>query len=451
MREIVTIVFARKQIILGISLLFTTCAVLIAFFWPPTYAVETTILVKGGKLDKSPEALEDAQLRMFELTRKDLMSEMAMIVSPEVIRRTIVHLSQDGRMFPEAGKSEKILKNTILQIRRSLSTEILPDSNIIKVTLTGREPERLLTFMQELDQQYTQQRLSVFHPEITLDFFSTQVNKYDQDLKRQEKKLIDLSRQYQSAEPDKEIDNNLLLQKSLEERLEALQGKRIEKNSHIEAVRHALEKHTPQFFSFLPVLSINQLSEKLQTLMVEKSEILRVYKERNRNVRAIQKQINEIYATLKTEVENYLYHQLQEERAIIQQAETLRARLQAIKSRNLDLRTCLLATQSINRKIDLLNHNHQTFAKRFEEARMKANSNASDMFSISLLGEPYFSGQPLFPQKKKVIGIGIIAGMVLGCGLGFLREYLDHTFKRPEDIVRFAELPVLFSLEKWKI
>jgi capsular polysaccharide biosynthesis protein len=41
--------------------------------------------------------------------------------------------------------------------------------------------------------------------------------------------------------------------------------------------------------------------------------------------------------------------------------------------------------------------------------------------------------------------------MVLGCGLGFLREYLDHTFKRPEDIVRFAELPVLFSLEKWKI
>jgi hypothetical protein len=336
-REILTIVFAQKKIIFGVSLGITVCAVLIAFFWPPTYTVESKILIKGKKLEKSPETLEAAQLRMFELSREDLMSEMAIIVSPNVIRRTILALASDGRMFPEAGSSEEALEKIRHDIDDALTTIIIPDSNIIKVILAGRDPDKLMMLMRELGRQYTRYRAAIFNPDTALVFFSSRVDKYDSELKAQEQKLIALSYQYQSADPGKEIDNNLLLQKSLEDRLVTVQAALTDKNSHIQSVRRALGNDEIQFFSFLQVLSINQLSEKLQGLLVEKSETLRVYLDQSSKAQGLARQIQQVYAALKNEVANYLYDQAQEKAALEQQAEAIRTRLKHINARNLEL------------------------------------------------------------------------------------------------------------------
>ena len=87
--------------------------------------------------------------------------------------------------------------------------------------------------------------------------------------------------------------------------------------------------------------------------------------------------------------------------------------------------------------------------QRWEEAKINATSEAGNLFSISILTAPYYSGSPIFPNKTTVIPFGIIAGLLAGISLGFLRNYFDHTVKRQEDFKRFTDLPVLFSIPKW--
>ena len=41
---------------------------------------------------------------------------------------------------------------------------------------------------------------------------------------------------------------------------------------------------------------------------------------------------------------------------------------------------------------------------------------------------------------------GLVVALLVGFSAGFVCEYLEHTFKRPKDVERFLELPVIFSI-----
>jgi hypothetical protein len=42
--------------------------------------------------------------------------------------------------------------------------------------------------------------------------------------------------------------------------------------------------------------------------------------------------------------------------------------------------------------------------------------------------------------------VGVLAGLVTGFSLGFVREFFDHSFKNPRDLEQFSGLPLLFSI-----
>ena len=51
-----------------------------------------------------------------------------------------------------------------------------------------------------------------------------------------------------------------------------------------------------------------------------------------------------------------------------------------------------------------------------------------------------------FPGMEVIIPLGILIGFITGLSLGFLREFFDHTFKKPSDVENFIGLPVIFSI-----
>ena len=57
---------------------------------------------------------------------------------------------------------------------------------------------------------------------------------------------------------------------------------------------------------------------------------------------------------------------------------------------------------------------------------------------------------PVRPDKKRMVMMAIAMGFMLGIGLAFLLNYLDNTFKGPEDVERRLNLAVLGSLPKLK-
>ena len=65
--------------------------------------------------------------------------------------------------------------------------------------------------------------------------------------------------------------------------------------------------------------------------------------------------------------------------------------------------------------------------------------------NVSILAKATVSDQasPIKPQPLMNIAIALVVGLMLGVGIAFLMEYLDHTIKTEQDIERILELPVI--------
>ncbi|NJB67644.1 uncharacterized protein involved in exopolysaccharide biosynthesis [Desulfobaculum xiamenense] len=449
-REVVTIFFAQKRIIQRTFLIIAVFAVAVALFWPPTYAVRGEILIKGKKLEKSPETLENTQIRMFELTRQDLASEIEIVESNDVIENTIRLLREKQLLYTDVDLTADTMPALVKNIRSRLEASIKQDSHIIETTFTSRDPNEAHVVLRHLLIEYVNWRNSVFNPGQAVTFYETQVERFSQALRKNEDALIALAEQYMSPDPAKEIDNNLAIKKDLEQSLDRERTEWTKKELYVDFLEDALDSPDMRLFSSIDNQSITLLGEKLQSLVIERGNILRVYHESSDRVRGVDEQIAKTYETLRSEVAAYAETMRNEADILGDTIAAMETRLRDLSARNVELHTYLVESQRIHREIDLIRHSYETFSKRLEEARIQTSSDANALFSISIISWPFVSWEPVFPQPRLIIPLGLFVAMLTGLSLGFLREYFDHTFKKPEDGPKFAGLTTLFTIPRWK-
>ena len=450
LREIVIIFFAQKKIIMRTTAIISICAILIAFFWPPTYSVVASILIKGKKVEKSPEALESAEVKVSALSREDLLSEMEMLKSRDVAENTIRYLKENKPGFFTEDPTEDTIRKYTSKICSNLETELITKTNIIKVSLLNQDPPRAMVILDNLINQYIRYRAEIFNPSRAESFFDQQARKFDGSLKEKERELIALSEKTGTADPLKAIEGNLTLKKDLEVQLNLNRDQLIEKRGYVENLEKAMESNELQFFSFIDNKSINGFSEKLQALVLERGNLLRIFLPQSNKVKRIQEQINETYKLLKSDVGAYLREQKSQLQVLEYAILNLEESLRALSVRNIEIHSQFIQSQRIHREMGLFSHSYDTFFKRWEEAKIYRGSDVNDLFAISIIGKPFYSGSPIFPNKKMLIPVGIIVGFITGCSFGFLIEFFDHTFKKPEDVMKYAGMPTILSIPLWE-
>ena len=91
-RELIIIFFTHLRMILAITLMVFVGAALIGFFWPKTYSATGSVLVKTKKPDSIPEAMELTFPKFSDVTKEDLHSEIQLLLSADVIGKTITVL-----------------------------------------------------------------------------------------------------------------------------------------------------------------------------------------------------------------------------------------------------------------------------------------------------------------------------------------------------------------------
>lgn len=432
--------------ILIIAVLISSAGILIAFFMPPIYSAVSHILVKGKRIEKSPESLDTTPLKAFELTKEDLNSEIEILTSHDVIRHTISHLQASKLLFHTQELTSEALLDLVKDIQGNLTSEIVPNSNVIKVTLLNKDSRQAVIILDHLLKQYMKYRALIYHPSQTAPFFKYQVEAYKDKLVRLEKQLNGLAMDSHTADPLKEIENNLIIKQELSRQVNVVRSQLIEKQQYVSNLKQAIESNPIQFFSFIDNLSINGFADKLQKLVIERGDLLRKFHPESQKVLRVDEQIDNAYSILKSEVQSFLDDQENQERILKEKIASLDLRTKNIDTRNIELHALLVSYNRTKMDLDLMQSSYTTLMKRWEEARIVNTSDENTLSLISITSQPYSSGIPVFPNKRTLIPIGVLVGLITGIALGFLSEYFDHTIKRPEDINRFIGLPTFFSI-----
>lgn len=467
-RELLEIFFAQSRIIWGTTIVVFVLALLIAFLWPPTYSSTGSILVRRKNIEKSPEALEEiqSQIALFRVAKEDLVSEMEIMVSPTLIEKTVKHLHDTKQQFGQnPGLAEKLtsifdrqkistsavtdpaLAEEVFRIKKNLATEIIPASNVIKVTYYSKDPDEAVIVLNAHLKQYTVFRNGVLNP-AKEPFFAKQADRYRNDLEKIEDAQLDLIKQTGVTEPDKEIDNNLLLKSQLVQNLSQLEQDAIAMRLYVKRLEDALASDDVQFFAFIDGLAFVELRTKLEDLYIERGEALRHYLETSSKVRAIDQQLKDTSDAMKAEIRAFKDTKQTELETILDKIDTLEKRIADLDLRNMALKKQLYQAKRLGYEADLLASSYETFAKRREETSIQARSGDATS-AISLLHSAFPSEGPVFPKKGILIPFGLLVGFVTGCCLGFIAEYMDHTFKKASDVNTYTDLPLIFSIKRW--
>jgi capsular exopolysaccharide synthesis family protein len=77
---------------------------------------------------------------------------------------------------------------------------------------------------------------------------------------------------------------------------------------------------------------------------------------------------------------------------------------------------------------------------RIGELNVAENAGA---LNISVLEVAMPGEKPTSPKRTAVLGLGLIAGLMLGFGLALLRDFLDHRLRSTDEITALLELPLL--------
>ena len=449
-RDLTLIVFARKRIILMTTAVFFGLAILITLFWPPVYTATGSILVKSRQLSKSPQSIESTQTRVWEVDIATLTTEMKILTSKELVEKALATLNAEGRLRHDGEKlDDGALADMVSTVMGNMSAMIVPASNIIEISLRGKNENIATATINTLLDQYAAYRSGIYNPEDASAFFKGEASAFDSELHTMDKEKLSLANATGSAEPGLEIQNNLELRKGLEQQLDLakMEMKNLEKTTtHLERL---LNGKDVQFFSSIDNNSINSLGTKLQDVYLERSILLRTYTNESEKVSRIDEQIKILYASLKNEVVLYI-KALRTRMAIVNdQISFLEGRINLLTQRNLDLHAAVVKQQRLKSQEQVFEQSYQVFATRSEEARISSTSIMESLFSISVIGRPVLPMEPSFPRASVVIPLGLAIGFILGLSLGFFVEYFDYTFKSPSDTQRYADMGTIFSIPEW--
>jgi uncharacterized protein involved in exopolysaccharide biosynthesis len=385
-------------------------------------------------------------LRNFPVSKEDLASELEILSSPDLIMQTVVAMR--GKPLDQAAIMDKSILDEVARIKQGLQTEVILASHVIRVTLANRDPRRAEATLDALLGQYMIYRTKVFNPTDQQLFFSDRARLYKGRLEAIEDQLSAKAKEASVALVDREMANNVDMKKDMMAQISALRDEHIQKEKYLASFKKAAEQDDLQFFSFLDNRSINDLGTQLMASSVERSKALRDFQPGSEKVKALDEQIAQLYKALRGEAMRLLDLRVAELQALEGRITQLETTVVKMGERNIELQRQSTDIQRISREAALLQYSYETFSKRAEEAQINdAIANARLPGDISILSRSAFSAVRVFPKVGWTILLGLIAGLVTGCSLGLLAEFFDHTFKRPSDVARYAELPVVCSIK----
>jgi len=486
-RQIGIIFFANQKIIYIVTALFILMSFVFLLFFQPVYSLTGSIIVKSKKLGPPPEVTQEYQqaLRIIPPSTEDILTEIALIRDENNIRNTVKSLLNNniplepepsGLLYPLhkvkasikriAGKIFSVFQDRKNDALRSLADEQtarildnlfvfnVPGSYVIKVNLLHNDPQIGQTILNAVLSHYLEFRLGVYTHQSAGNLFEKQKKEYEANLGSLYQQRLALLNQYGLTD----IDNEINIQMELIERT-------IES---IDSLSTELEIKTDDFFllsttyddylkipnrMFYPFpydfddSEIDNYSTLHNTLLTTYSDLKKNYNEQSQQVQSIRRQLKDIWEKLMFLINSRIQLKKNELASLKTRLNQEEKKLADLRNQNKRLNEIKMEIVKIDQQINLNNNNYETFYHKIEEFNIEQADTVSQFANVQIIGDINIPQQPVFPQKKAIMIIAVFTGIFFGISAGFIKEFFDHTFKTPEQVKEYLDLPVIGSIQ----
>jgi uncharacterized protein involved in exopolysaccharide biosynthesis len=468
--DLIAALFRQRRVILA-AFAIAVVAVFLSGVWVPKYESRMKILVRRQRSDAivSSSATEPSQFS-DQVTEEDLNTEVELLNSEDLLRQVVLSTGLVGNLSSadEAARNKQIARATF-KLSKGLTIEPLRKSNVISVRYVTRDPQKAAEVLRALAAAYIEKHMEAHRSSGEFKFFDQQAQQYEQGLNTAQEKLLDFTKGTGVVSADLERDSALKQANDFDSTARQAETAVIETEQRIRALQAQLQTMPPRMTTLVRTSDNAQLLEQLKstllTLQLKRTELLTKYEPTYRLVQEVDQQIADTRSAIATEEGKPVRDETSDQDPDYLSARTeltkaqadldgLKARATAAASiaaqyhrsaQTLDQNG--LIQQDLTRSAKTQEENYLLYAHKREEARISDALDQRGILNVALAEQPVV---PVFPNRSRV-NFAILVLLMTGTfslTAAFVVDFMDPSFRTPDELANYLGTPVLAALPK---
>lgn len=446
-----------------------------AILQPDIYRSSTLILVE-------PQRVPEAYVK--SIVASPVEERLGTITQQIMSRTRLQRIIDDFHLYPDA-RGVKAMEEIIEIMRKDVDLQV-KGKDSFTVSYQGKDPRTVMMVANQLASLFIDENLRVREQQAegTTEFLESQLRRLKEKLEEQEKAGQAYKERYMGELPSQQ-DANLRtldqLQLQFQTNQETLKG--VEERKFLVERQLAGLAQWAELDSYdTPVIrgagpgagpAAPIGPARLEALKGQLAALRSIYSEKYPDVIRLRREIEEeerklaerasaddaaggneakgrtvaspnpYHLSLTTQLESLkaeLRSLRAEEGRLRQQIGVYRAKVEAAPRREQEL-------AMLTRDYEITRQNYQSLLNKRLEAQVSENlerRQKGEQFRV--LDPANLPQKPFKPNRTRLILLGLAAGLGLGVGLAFLREYLDRSVREADELKEYTQLPVLASI-----
>lgn len=486
LRDLVGLTFRRRRLIILAFVGLMAGSVLAILILPPTYEAEMKILVQRDRVDPVVSTEPNVSESDRNLTLDEITSEVELFQSRDSLEKTVVdcglyeprnpwslgaiELRVLGALGMAPDRQTRVYKAVLKMEAKDLQVIPLNASDIIKVTYQSQSPQLAAQVLKELGDLYLAKHTRIRRPQGTSDFFQQQAQQYKKELEASEGQLVNFTNKTGVVTAD--FEKQVALQKinDFDLTLQQTRASIAETATRLRTLESEDGAVPARVTTQIKVADNPQLMANLKTTLLDlelkRTELLERFDPSYPLVQEVERKISEARAAIaeaekrgireETTDQDPAHAWIKTEMAKAQadltgleaRASAMSGALKVLESRARELEDESVVQQDLLRTAKANEENYLLYYRKREEASIADALDQRKIINAAVAQPPI---PPLVPATLPTgikLLLAVVMATLVSVGLGFLMEYLDPSFRTPEDVIECLDIPLLATVRR---
>ena len=505
LQDYILILRKRKRTIFTVIITALLAVLIVNFFMPPVYKATTTILLSKsvapqaifggaegnilfGKADEietqieilksysiaegtaerlPADIFEKAQTENFEKKKEDFRW-LINIFDKLGLKNIVASIIGVSNNHNHTNEPELTFKDTINQIRESITVNSLKNTNIIEINSENNNPELAAEIANTIAAVFVDESRTMNRSRATeaKKFIEEQLKEKEKELAKEEEEKLQYKKQENILFLDEETKINITQLANFQAQAAEVDTQIVENKAELIEAHKQLEKQSETYVSSETITTnpiVQELQSQLASLEIQLPALLEKYTKGSPQITEVEIKIKETKNKISEKVAEIVGAKVTARNPIYQ---SLLAQIVTLETNtiSLDTKKEAIAKTIINyenrleklpdkelhlarleRAVKVSENIYLLLLEKYQEARI---NEVMELGDIRIIDKALVPDAPIKPKKKLNLAIGGVLGVMLGVMLVFFMEYLDNTIKTADDIERHLGLPVLGLIPK---
>lgn len=469
LQEYILILRKRKRTIFTVIITALLAVLIVNFFTPPVYKATTTILLSKSV---APEAIfGGAEGNILFGKADEIETQIEILKSYSIAEGVAKRLPASilGVNNPNHNnETELTFKNTINQIRGSMTVNSLKNTNIIEINFENNNPKLAAEIANTIAAVFVDESLTINRSRATevKKFIEEQLKEKEAELTKEEEEKLEYKKQESILFLDEETKINITQLANFQAQAAEVDTQIVENKAELIEAHKQLKKQSETYVSSETITTnpiVQELQSQLATLEIQLPALLEKYNKGSPQITEVEIKIKETKNKISEKVaeivgakvttRNPIYQSLLAQIVTLEtDTISLDTKKEAIAKTIIEYENRLeklpdkeLQLARLERAVKVSENIYLILLEKYQEARI---NEVMELGDIRIIDKALVPDAPIKPKKKLNLAIGGVLGVMLGVMLVFFMEYLDNTIKTADDIERHLGLPVLGLIPK---